>query len=169
MSFDEARARAADETQKSRSCEYSLPRAPGSRRIAGASPSSSSSSTRHTPNLRGEPGQRTCTDRMYPQHHGRVRRWTSPPLPRVDARASIHGWRVSARRPSRHRSALSIETDLRNLMLEFKRALRIPVALELSPYVTALSNVARGRSTMRRWTGWSCSTGSTSRTSTSTH
>ena len=42
-----------------------------------------------------------------------------------------------------HRSALSIETDLRNLVLELKRALRIPVALKLSPYFTALGNVAR--------------------------
>lgn len=41
------------------------------------------------------------------------------------------------------RSALSIETDLRNLVLELKRALRIPVALKLSPYFTALGNVAR--------------------------
>jgi len=41
------------------------------------------------------------------------------------------------------RSALSIEADLRNLVLELKRALRIPVALKLSPYFTALGNVAR--------------------------
>ncbi len=41
------------------------------------------------------------------------------------------------------RSALSVETDLRNLVLELKRVLRIPVALKLSPYFTALGNVAR--------------------------
>ncbi len=40
------------------------------------------------------------------------------------------------------RSALSIETDLRNLVLELKRALHVPVAFKLSPYFTALGNVA---------------------------
>ncbi len=40
-------------------------------------------------------------------------------------------------------SALSIDTDLRNPVLELTRALRIPVALKLSPYFTALGNVAR--------------------------
>ena len=42
-----------------------------------------------------------------------------------------------------HRSALSIETDLRNLVLELKRVLQIPVAFKLSPFFTALGNVAR--------------------------
>ncbi len=41
------------------------------------------------------------------------------------------------------RSALSIETDLRNLVLELKRTLRIPLAFKLSPFFTALGNVAR--------------------------
>ncbi|MEQ1730351.1 MAG: dihydroorotate dehydrogenase-like protein [Vicinamibacterales bacterium] len=42
-----------------------------------------------------------------------------------------------------NRSAMSLETDLRNLVLELKGALRIPVAFKLSPYFTALGNVAR--------------------------
>jgi dihydroorotate dehydrogenase (fumarate) len=41
------------------------------------------------------------------------------------------------------RSAMSVETELRNLVLELKRTLRIPVALKLSPYFTALGNLAR--------------------------
>lgn len=40
------------------------------------------------------------------------------------------------------RSAMSVETELRNVVLELKRALRIPVAMKLSPYFTALGNVA---------------------------
>jgi dihydroorotate dehydrogenase (fumarate) len=41
------------------------------------------------------------------------------------------------------RSAMSVETELRNLVLELKRALRIPIALKLSPYFTAFGNLAR--------------------------
>ncbi len=40
------------------------------------------------------------------------------------------------------RSAMSVETELRNVVLELKRALRIPVAMKLSPYFTAFGNVA---------------------------
>lgn len=40
------------------------------------------------------------------------------------------------------RSAMSVETELRNLVLELKRAVPIPVAVKLSPYYTALGNVA---------------------------
>lgn len=40
------------------------------------------------------------------------------------------------------RSSLAVETDLRNLVLEMKRAVRIPVALKLSPYFTALGHLA---------------------------
>lgn len=42
-----------------------------------------------------------------------------------------------------NQSSLQIETGLRDLTLELKRALRIPVALKLSPYFTALGNLAR--------------------------
>jgi dihydroorotate dehydrogenase (fumarate) len=38
---------------------------------------------------------------------------------------------------------LAIETMLRNLVLELKRALRIPVAVKLSPFFSAFGNVAR--------------------------
>lgn len=41
------------------------------------------------------------------------------------------------------RSSLAIESDLRDLVLEMKRALRIPVAMKLSPYFTAPANLAR--------------------------
>lgn len=41
------------------------------------------------------------------------------------------------------RSSLAVETDLRDLVLDLKRALRIPIALKLSPYFTALGNMAR--------------------------
>jgi len=40
------------------------------------------------------------------------------------------------------RSAMSVETELRDLVLELKRALRIPLAMKLSPYFTAFGNVA---------------------------
>lgn len=40
------------------------------------------------------------------------------------------------------RSALSVETELRDLVRELKRALRIPVAMKLSPYFTAVGNLA---------------------------
>ncbi|MFN7985422.1 MAG: dihydroorotate dehydrogenase-like protein [Vicinamibacterales bacterium] len=40
------------------------------------------------------------------------------------------------------RSAMSVETELRNVVLELKRVLHIPVAMKLSPYFTALGNVA---------------------------
>ncbi|MGC4082677.1 MAG: hypothetical protein QM736_11335 [Vicinamibacterales bacterium] len=42
----------------------------------------------------------------------------------------------------RRRSAIAIETDLRNLVRELKRALRMPIAMKLSPYYTALGNLA---------------------------
>ena len=38
---------------------------------------------------------------------------------------------------------LAIETMLRNLVVELKRALRIPVAVKLSPFFSAFGNVAR--------------------------
>ncbi len=41
------------------------------------------------------------------------------------------------------RSALAIESDLRGLISDLKRTLRIPVALKLSPYFTALGHVVR--------------------------
>jgi len=41
------------------------------------------------------------------------------------------------------RSAMSVETELRDLVLELKRALKIPIAMKLSPYFTALGNLAR--------------------------
>lgn len=41
------------------------------------------------------------------------------------------------------RSAMAVETDLRDLVIDLKRSLRIPIALKLSPYFTALGNVAR--------------------------
>lgn len=41
------------------------------------------------------------------------------------------------------RSALAVETDLRNLVSDLKRSLRIPIALKLSPYFTALGHLAR--------------------------
>jgi dihydroorotate dehydrogenase (fumarate) len=41
------------------------------------------------------------------------------------------------------RSAMSVETEMRDVVLELKRALRIPVAFKLSPYFTALGNLAR--------------------------
>jgi dihydroorotate dehydrogenase (fumarate) len=41
------------------------------------------------------------------------------------------------------RSSLAIETDLRDLVREMKRALQIPVAMKLSPYFTAPANLAR--------------------------
>ena len=41
------------------------------------------------------------------------------------------------------RSAMSVETELRSLVLDLKRTLRIPVAMKLSPYFTALGNLAR--------------------------
>jgi dihydroorotate dehydrogenase (fumarate) len=41
------------------------------------------------------------------------------------------------------RSAMSVETELRNVVLELKRALRIPIAMKLSPYFTAMGNLAR--------------------------
>ncbi len=41
------------------------------------------------------------------------------------------------------RSSLAVETDLRDLVLELKRTLRIPVAVKLSPYFTTLGHLAR--------------------------
>ena len=41
------------------------------------------------------------------------------------------------------RSSLAVETDLRNMVRELKRLVRIPVAVKLSPYFTALGNLAR--------------------------
>lgn len=41
------------------------------------------------------------------------------------------------------RSAMSVETELRNLVLDLKDEIRIPVALKLSPHFTALANLAR--------------------------
>jgi dihydroorotate dehydrogenase (fumarate) len=40
-------------------------------------------------------------------------------------------------------SAMSVETYLRDLVVELKRTVRIPVALKLLPYYTSLGNVAR--------------------------
>lgn len=40
-------------------------------------------------------------------------------------------------------SGLAIETTLRDLVLDLKRALRIPVAVKLSPFFTAFGNIAR--------------------------
>jgi len=41
------------------------------------------------------------------------------------------------------RSAMSIETYLRDLVVELKRVVRVPLALKLSPYYTSLGNFAR--------------------------
>ena len=41
------------------------------------------------------------------------------------------------------RSAMSIETYLRDLVVELKRVVRVPIALKLSPYYTSLGNFAR--------------------------
>jgi dihydroorotate dehydrogenase (fumarate) len=41
------------------------------------------------------------------------------------------------------RSAMSVENEFRNVVLELKRLLRIPVAMKLSPYFTAFGNLAR--------------------------
>ncbi len=41
------------------------------------------------------------------------------------------------------RSAMSVENELRNLVLELKHLLRIPVSMKLSPYFTAMGNLAR--------------------------
>lgn len=41
------------------------------------------------------------------------------------------------------RSSLAVETDLRNLVREMKHALRIPVAMKLSPHFTAPGNLVR--------------------------
>ena len=41
------------------------------------------------------------------------------------------------------RSALSVEAHLKDLVVELKRVLRIPIALKLSPYYTALANFAQ--------------------------
>jgi len=41
------------------------------------------------------------------------------------------------------RSAMSVETYLRDLVVDVKRAVRIPIALKLSPYYTSLGNFAR--------------------------
>ena len=40
-------------------------------------------------------------------------------------------------------SAMSLETSLRDMVVELKRALRLPIALKLSPYYTAFGNLAR--------------------------
>lgn len=40
------------------------------------------------------------------------------------------------------RSSLAVETDLRDLVRELKRTLRIPVAMKLSPYFTAIGHLA---------------------------
>ncbi|MBS1816855.1 MAG: dihydroorotate dehydrogenase-like protein [Acidobacteria bacterium] len=40
------------------------------------------------------------------------------------------------------RSALAVETELRDLVLELKRAVRIPIAMKLSPYYTAVGHLA---------------------------
>lgn len=44
---------------------------------------------------------------------------------------------------SPQRSAMSVETELRDLILELKRAVRIPIAVKLSPFYTALGNLAK--------------------------
>jgi dihydroorotate dehydrogenase (fumarate) len=41
------------------------------------------------------------------------------------------------------RSAMSVENEFRNVVLELKLLLRIPVAMKLSPYFTAFGNLAR--------------------------
>jgi dihydroorotate dehydrogenase (fumarate) len=42
-----------------------------------------------------------------------------------------------------NRSAMSVEAELRDIVSEMKRALRIPIAVKLSPFYTALGNLAR--------------------------
>ncbi len=41
-----------------------------------------------------------------------------------------------------NRSALSVETELRDVVIELKRLLHIPLAMKLSPFYTALGNLA---------------------------
>lgn len=41
-----------------------------------------------------------------------------------------------------NRSGLAVETELRDVVIELKRLLRIPLAMKLSPFYTALGNVA---------------------------
>lgn len=41
-----------------------------------------------------------------------------------------------------NRSSLAVETELRDLVIELKRAIRIPIAMKLSPYFTAFGHVA---------------------------
>jgi dihydroorotate dehydrogenase (fumarate) len=41
------------------------------------------------------------------------------------------------------RSAMSVESDLRDLVVELKRELTIPIAMKLSPYYTAIGNLAQ--------------------------
>jgi dihydroorotate dehydrogenase (fumarate) len=42
-----------------------------------------------------------------------------------------------------NRSAMSVETALRDLVLTLKQTVRIPIAIKLSPYYSALGNLAR--------------------------